>query len=341
MEPLDELLDPESSAALLALASAAAGGGSIGLLDTRGALVAGRSPGAVPARASALVVEGRTVGSVVGDAAATPELIALLARALELLLAGARGHADRLRVSQELAIGRRIQLALLPRRFPSLPGWAFAADYEAAREVGGDMFDAFPLRGRTDQVAVLVADVSGKGIPAALLMADVRALLHAAADNADGPADALGRVNRILVTERATSQLVTAALLVIDTATGRVRHASAGHESPLVVRRAGGTDELRNTGALLGALADPQLDEREALLEPGDALVLYTDGITDTRDERRRFYGEERLLEELAGVSGFTAPDIVGAVMRDVRAFRGDAEPFDDLTLLVVRREAG
>jgi phosphoserine phosphatase RsbU/P len=341
MDSLDELIDPASAAALLALASAAAGGGSIGLLDATGALIAGRSPGAVPARVSPLTLGNRVVGSVVGDAGATPELISLVARAFELLLASERGQADRQRVSSELAIGRRIQLALLPHRFPSVPGWSFAADYEAAREVGGDMFDVFPLRGRTERIALLVADVTGKGIPAALLMADVRALLHAAADNADGPADALGRVNRILVTERATSQFVTAALLVVDTATGVVRHASAGHELPLVVRGTGGIDALDNSGPLLGAFADARFDEREARLEPGDALVLYTDGVTETRDETRRFYGEDRLLGVLAGVCGVAASEIVGTVIRDVRAFRGDAEPFDDLTLLVARHEAG
>ena len=123
-------------------------------------------------------------------------------------------------MTHELAIGRRIQQSLLPRFLPEIEGWTFAAGYEPAREVGGDLFDVFQLRGRPDLVCLLIADVTGKGIPAALLMADVRALLHAAADNADGPADALGRVNGILVRERATPLFVTAALLVVDTASG-------------------------------------------------------------------------------------------------------------------------
>ena len=124
--------------------------------------------------------------------------------------------------------------------------------YEPAREVGGDLFDVFHLRGRPDLVCLLIADVTGKGIPAALLMADVRALLHAAADNADGPGDALRRVNGILVRERATPLFVTAALLVVDVASGAVRFASAGHEPPLVARFRGGIDAARR------ARADPR-----------------------------------------------------------------------------------
>ena len=110
------------------------------------------------------------------------------------------------RLEGELAIGRRIQRSLMPRRFPSLPGWEIAAAYDAAREVGGDLYDAFLLRDRPGCLGLVIADVTGKGIPAALVMADVRALIHAAADHGGGPAVTIDRVNRILVSERATGQ---------------------------------------------------------------------------------------------------------------------------------------
>jgi phosphoserine phosphatase RsbU/P len=338
MTTLDELLDCDAVAGLLALASATVDGAPVGLVDTEGRLLAGRSPGPVPARVRGLVHDERTVGAVVGGEAVPAELLALLGRSLELVIDGIRDQAEQARVAQELAIGRRIQLALVPRRFPQLPGWSFAAAYEPAREVGGDLYDVFAVRGRADRVALLVGDVSGKGIPAALLMADVRALLHAAADHADGPADALRRVNTILVTERRTSLFVTAALLVVATATGVVRYATAGHEPPLVARRRGVVEPLEADGPLLGAFLGARFAEGETTLERGDTLVVYTDGITEARDERRRFYGEDRLLGVVADGCGRDADVIVDAIMRDVREFRGAAEAHDDLALLVAER---
>ena len=333
-----DALDGDALAGLLALASAAAGGAAVGLADADGHVVAGRPAGAIPPRAHPIALGGRVVGSVVGGSEVTPEVLALVARSLELLLLGARDGADRARVGGELAIGRRIQLALLPRRFPDVEGWTFAARYEPAREVGGDLFDAFPVRGQADQVALVIADVTGKGIPAALLMADVKALLHAATDNADGPADALRRVNTVLVRERATSLFVTAALLVVEVATGVVRYASAGHEPPFLVRRAGWVERLEATGPILGAFGDATFEEGATSLEPGDALTLYTDGVTETRDARRRFYGEDRLLANLGLACGRPAEEIARALIDEVTAFRGQAEPFDDLTLLVLER---
>jgi len=338
MSALDDLLDGHALAGLLALASAAAGGAAVGLADTDGHVVAGRPAGAIPPRDHPIALGDRVVGSVVGGDEVPPELLALVARSLELLLAGARDQANQARVGGEMAIGRRIQLSLLPRRFPDVEGWTFAAQYEPAREVGGDLFDAFAVREQADRIALVIADVTGKGIPAALLMADVKALLHAATDNADGPADALRRVNAVLVRERATSLFVTAALLVVDVATGQVRYASAGHEPPLIARCAGWVEQLEASGPILGAFGDAAFEEHMATLEPGDALTLYTDGVTETRDASRRFYGEDRLLANVTLACGRPAEEILRAIVDDVTAFRGDAEPFDDLTLLVVER---
>jgi sigma-B regulation protein RsbU (phosphoserine phosphatase) len=338
MSGFDDLVIDDALAGLLALAAAAAGGAPIGVVDSNGLLVGGRSAGAIPARVHPIAVGDRVVGSVVGTDTVAPELLAVVARALELVLAGASDEAERARVGSELAIGRRIQLSLLPQRFPDIEGWTFAAEYEPAREIGGDLFDVFHLRGQVDQVCLLIADVTGKGIPAALLMADVRALLHAAADNADGPADALRRVNTILFRERATSLFVTAALLVVDTGTGSVRYASAGHETPFVARWGGGVDRLDAAGPILGAFGDAVFDERMAGLERGDAVVLYTDGLTEARDESRRFYGESRVLASIERICGRPAEEIRRSIVDEVRSFRGAAESFDDLTLLVMER---
>lgn len=335
---LDALADDPEVAGLLALAIAVAGGAAVGVADAEGAVVIGRPAGPVPARSHPITLDDRIVGAAIGEAGASAELLALVARAIELLLAGGRDQAERARVSHELAIGRRIQQSLLPRFLPEIKGWTFAADYEPAREVGGDLFDVFHLRGRPDLICLLIADVTGKGVPAALLMADVRALLHAAADNADGPADALGRVNGILVRERATPLFVTAALLVVDVASGRIAFASAGHEPPLVARFRGGIDRLDVPGPILGAFGDATFDQGTAELHRGDALLLYTDGLTEARDPGRRFYGEDRLLETLNSACGLAAEEIKRTLVDDVHHFRGAAEAHDDLTLLVVER---
>ena len=338
MTGFDDAADDGAIAGLLALASAAAGGAAIGLADPEGHLVAGRSPGVVPAHVHPVALGEGIVGSLLGEAAVAPELLALVARSLELVLSGGRDEAERARVANEMAIGRRIQLSLMPRTFPEVEGWTFASYYEAAREVGGDLFDVFGLRGKRDCVCLVIADVTGKGIPAALLMADVRALLHAAADNVDSPAEALRRVNAVLVRERMTSLFVTASLLMVETASGAVRYASAGHEAPLVARFAGAIDSLEASGPILGAFDDAVYEERTARLLPGDALVLYTDGAPETRNPSRRFYGEERLIANLTAACGRPAEAIVRAIVDDIRGFRGDAEPFDDVTLLIVER---
>lgn len=329
MSELASLTDDPGLEDLLASASALAGGVRIALSGDPAA--DGRS---LPFR-----LDERTVGHVMWDADLPAGLGELVCASLEMTLRGARQHADRARAAQELVIGREIQRSLLPRRFPEVPGWRFAADYEPAREVGGDLYDVFRTRG-SDAVAVLIADVTGKGVPAALQMADTKALLHAAADNADDPADALARVNRILAQERRSSLFVTAALAEVDAASGALRLAAAGHEPPLLLGPGGRVEPLRAGGPILGAFAGATYDMLDATVAPGETVVLYTDGITDTRDEAGAFYGERRLVALLAGLGDAEPDEVREAVLGDVRAFRGDAEVYDDLTILAARRDA-
>ena len=302
-------------------------------------------------------IEHAAVGAgfvaVCGEApAADREAVArLVASAVEVALAGlaaddapssdaqAAREAAAQRLEGELTIGRRIQRSLMPRRFPAFPGWQIAAAYDAAREVGGDLYDAFPLRDRPGCLGVVVADVTGKGIPAALVMADVRALIHAAADHGGGPAVTLSRVNTILVTERATGLFVTVAHGVIDTGTGGVTLVSAGHDPLHLVHPDGSIDVVEPPGRLIGMVEDIAVVEQRAVIGPGDALVIHTDGVTEAREPAGRFYGEERYRATLAAAAGRPADEIVRAVTADVEAFRAGAEASDDLTLLVVRRD--
>jgi serine phosphatase RsbU (regulator of sigma subunit) len=315
--------------ALLAAASALAGGGRIELAEEP----------APDGHSLPLRVDERVVGHVHHGADVPAPLAALVCASLEMTIRAAHHHASQARAAQEVAIGRDIQRSLLPRRFPEVEGWRFAADYEPAREVGGDLYDVFRVRGSGAALALLIADVTGKGVPAALLMADVKALLHAAADNAGDPADALSRVNRILAVERRSSLFVTASLVAVNPATGALRLASAGHEPLVLIGRGGGVQQIEAGGPILGAFAGATYDLRARDVAPGETVVLYTDGITDTRSETGAFYGEKRLLALLAGLGGLEPDEVRAAVVEDVRTFRGSSEVFDDLTILIARRE--
>jgi hypothetical protein len=357
---LDQLLEASDLDRLLSAAASLAPGLRIAVADVDGRVIASAGAPARDADAAArhpIVADDRTVGSVVvhggpsadrdprgPDANAIAAVVAL-ACSLAAGAASTAGTADegassdgRRQLDAELAIGRRIQLSLMPRRFPDLPGWEIAAAYEAAREVGGDLYDAFLLRDRPDQLAFVVADVTGKGIPAAILMADARALIHAAADHSDDPAVTLARVNRILIAERATSLFVTVAHGVIDGRSGVLTLASAGHDPIHLVRAGGGLESLDPPGRLMGMVADIAVTSVRLTIEPGDAIVAHTDGITEARSPDGAFFGEERFLGILGGHAGESAAGIVDAVIADVAAFRGGAEPYDDLTLLVIRR---
>jgi sigma-B regulation protein RsbU (phosphoserine phosphatase) len=289
-----------------------------------GTIVLGRPAGA----AAFTAADRQLLASVAGQAAVAIERAGLQ-----------RQVAERRALDQELAIGRRIQISLMPRRFPSIPGWEIASAYEPAREVGGDFYDVFRLRDQGNCIGLVVADVTGKGIPAAILMADSRGLIHAAADHSGGPAETLSRVNRILVDERASGLFVTVAHAVLDTRTGRLTLARAGHDPLHILRADGSLEVLEPPGRLIGMVADLGLTSAELSLEPGDAFIGHTDGVTEARSSDGAFYGEDRFRALLVSLAGRPARAIVDAVVADVAAFRGRAEPSDDLTLLVVRRQ--
>jgi serine phosphatase RsbU (regulator of sigma subunit) len=292
----------------------------------RGSILLGRAPGE-PAFTPG---DKRLVASVASQAALSLERAELQ-----------RAVADRRALDQELAIGRRIQLSLMPRRFPEIAGWAVAAAYEPAREVGGDFYGVFRLRDQADRIGLVIADVSGKGIPAAILMADARALLHAAADHGGGPVVTLNRVNRILIAERSSGLFVTVAHAVLDAASGELVLVRGGHD-PLHVLRASGTLEvLEPPGRMIGFVEELGIAPFETTLAPGDAFVAHTDGITEARSSDGAFYGEERFEALLRRLAGADAATIVDTVVADVAAFRGEADPSDDVTLLVVRRDPG
>ena len=255
----------------------------------------------------------------------------------------ARMSAEQERVRSELAVARRIQLSALPAVQPPYagnPAFSLFAEMHPAREVGGDFYDFFMVD--ATRCAVVVADVSGKGVPAALFMMRAKALLRQLLAEGLAPEQAMERANEGLSADNEENMFVTVWLGMLDCATGTLRYANGGH-NPAILRCADGTVAwLRNrSGLLLGGFAGMPYKGLERTMAPGDALVLYTDGVTEAMDEEQRCYGNDR-LEALVGSMGDVEPaQAAAAIEADVRAFAGAAEQADDITILVLRYRGG
>ncbi len=274
------------------------------------------------------------LGAVVESLAAS--LGALASTTHDHAPGGAAAH----RLEAELALSRRIQRSLIPLAAPALRGFEVASHYEAAREVGGDFFDVFPLRDRAGRAGIVIADVTGKGIAAALLMAFARPLIRSAMDQSRDPIVALERTNRILVEERRSALFITALCGTIDLRTHVLRLANAGHEPPLLVPGDGRPVRwVGGSGPLIGAFPALSLEPTELQLAPGDLVLLYTDGVTDMRAVGGERFGDERLVAAIEGARGGSSQSVVDALVADVRAFQGDEPAADDVTIVAVRRE--
>lgn len=273
--------------------------------------------------------------------------IGQLARAYNGMLERLQGHVDALRretavresVERELGVARAIQLSLLPREFPEPPGCRVFAVSSPARQVGGDFFDVFTGEGGV--LTVVVADVSGKGVPAALFMAVTRTMIRdLAATRAGSPAAMLMRANERLREENTEGMFVTMFLAQYDPRTGAVRYANAGHPHPYVVDSHGSVRTFgRSTGTVVGVLPDQEFEDREERLEPGERLLVYTDGVTEARGHEAEFFGTKRLEELLRSGRGQGARALCEATVRAVDAFQSNGRA-DDVTVMVLERLA-
>ncbi|HEY8551811.1 MAG TPA: SpoIIE family protein phosphatase [Vicinamibacterales bacterium] len=249
------------------------------------------------------------------------------------------GRVRRRRARQqrrELEEARAVQRSLLPRTLPVVPGLELAVHWEPARGVGGDAFDVVLLG--EQQLALSVADVAGKGIPAALLMSSMQAIVRAHAADGD-PAAVCGRVNALLAGQLPDDRFVTFVLAAYDTATRRLRYCNAGHNPPLLVRPDGGIVRLDAGGPVLGILRNAVYEAADLTLAPGDRLVLYTDGIVEAGRGDEEF-GEARLIDALESGRGCAARELVGRIVDAVGAFADDGEErTDDRTVVVLAIE--
>ena len=245
--------------------------------------------------------------------------------------------ATRQRFEQELEVARLIQQHFLPKELPDLPGWQVAAYYRPAREVGGDFYDVIPLP--DGRVAFVVGDVTDKGVPAALVMSATRSVLRASATRLVEPGVVLERVNEHLCPDMPPKMFVTCLYGVLDPETGLLRFANAGHDLPYV-KTADGVIELRARGMPLGLMADMTYEEKEAVLEPGDSVLLHSDGVVEAHDPEREMFGFPRLKETMAGVAG--GQELIDRVISELEAFTGPgAEQEDDITMVTLERSAG
>ncbi len=238
------------------------------------------------------------------------------------------------RVKRDLELAAQVQRGLLPKEFPQAEGLTFAAHNLPAREVGGDLYDAFEL---DDQhIGLLIADVSDKSIHAAIFMAITRALFHTEVRRTLSPREVVLQVHRLLLdVSSEDSMFVTAFYGVLHRDTRHLTYVRAGHDRPVLLHRDGTLDTLPGAGRLIGMLEDLEVEECSVDLRSGDRLIMYSDGVVDTRNAADERYGAERLMDLLGTLAGVEAVSLVQAIMADVLTYQGAAPQFDDITLLV------
>ncbi|HZF59515.1 MAG TPA: GAF domain-containing SpoIIE family protein phosphatase [Rubrobacter sp.] len=245
---------------------------------------------------------------------------------------------ERERIEQELRVASLIQQTLLPKTLPELPGYDVAAYYQPAREVGGDFYDFLDLE--DGRFGLVVGDVTDKGVPAALVMATTRTMLRAAAQRLLSPGEVLQRVNDVLVQDIPPNMFVTCLYAILDTESGRLVYANAGHDLPYR-RRAGrsdGAEELRARGMPLGLMPGMGYEEKEIVLEKGESVLFYSDGLVEAHDPRRDMFGFPR-LQGLVGAQRSGGSSLISFLLSELRRFTGEGwEQEDDITLVTLDR---
>ncbi len=298
--------------------------------------------------ASAPMRSGQQVMGILNVAARdwhefTPEALALLGSAGNLIgIALERARLYRLLYQQhrdELSVARTIQLSMLPKQLPQPAGWQVAACYQAADMVGGDFYDFFTLPGNPPRQGLLIGDVADKGVPAALFMALSRTLLRSTALSGRGPAAALLRANHLILNDSQSDLFLSAFYAVLEPTTGRLVFANAGHNRPLWWQaRRGRVQTLRARGTVLGAFEDIHIEERRLTVQPGDALLFYTDGLSEARDAQGRMLGTDALMQLLKQHGHSSAQALSSALQTAYSHHAAGNEQQDDLSFFVVKR---
>jgi phosphoserine phosphatase RsbU/P len=256
-------------------------------------------------------------------------LLEILQREIEEAQATKRSDARQRREFEE---ARLIQRGLLPTTTPQLAGLRLASSWQPANGVGGDCFDMLTFG--TGAMGVYIADVAGKGVPAALLMSNLQAAVRAFAQEGAAPGSVATSVNRLLCRNMASGRFVTFCYTRIDVAAGKLTYANAGHNPPLLIRANGTIDKLSPGGTVLGVFAESTYEQGDFALREGDRLILYTDGITEGRNAAGEEFGEEGIAASASQHRALGADEMLAAMLKDIEAFNlGVYE--DDATLIV------
>ena len=251
-----------------------------------------------------------------------------------------RVTAERERIDTELSLATRIQANMLPNMFPAFPDrteFDIHASMTPAKEVGGDFYDFFLID--EDHLGLVMADVSGKGVPAALFMMMAKILLNNYAMMGDTPHEVLERLNETFCKNNDDSMFVTVWFGIYTISTGKVVASNAGHEYPIIKHGDNGFTVMKDRhGFVIGGMSGLKYRDYEFELAPGDELFLYTDGVPEATDASGQLFGTERLLATLNGTTYGSSMELLEAVRADVEQFVGDAPQFDDLTMLAIKR---
>lgn len=262
-----------------------------------------------------------------------------LAKAYDELKAAQAQIIEKEKLERELQLAQQIQMSMLPDALPETHGFEFGARILPARAVGGDLYDFVPLR-QMSSIGLLIGDVSDKGVPAALFMALTRSLLRAEASLGLPPVEVLQKVNNHLLGMNKANMFVTMLYGVLVPETGEFMYARAGHEVPMMVDSVGNLCQIKHTsGQLIGIFPTPLLDQESITIPHGGALLLFTDGASDSSNSEREFFGHERLAEtfQKAALEMGSAQDICNQVFDEIIRFQGAAAQIDDITLVVVK----
>jgi phosphoserine phosphatase RsbU/P len=259
-----------------------------------------------------------------------------LAQAYADLQAAQEQIVEKEKLERELQLAHDLQQSILPQEMPTLPGYSFAAMMTPARAVGGDFFDFIPVS--HEDLGIVVADVSDKGMPAAIFMALTRSLVRAEASRGVFPAEVLRRVNHHLLDMNQAEMFVTVLYGILHGKTGEFLYARAGHELPILLDGAGEAVAVPHTrGQLLGLFPNPDLDEQLITVPRGGRLLLCTDGVADAANAADEQFGQQRLLAAAQQIPVQSAQSLCDELQVTLLAFQGDAVQFDDITLVVVQ----